>query len=135
MLVAVLTIIVLSAIPHHHHKDVVCMVMEVCEQDHTFNDKHTGHSSDASSNHQSSCITGSEYASVEVISTKGKAVSSDTGSSHHPEFPVLYLLIDSQQYRGISHNTKHSYPEFIIPFVSTHLGHSSGFRAPPFYIA
>ena len=30
--------------PHHHHGRLFCLVVELCSQDHTFNDIHTGHS-------------------------------------------------------------------------------------------
>ena len=36
--IATLFLIVLSAIPHHHHKEMMCTVMELCEQDDIYND-------------------------------------------------------------------------------------------------
>ena len=41
--IATLFLIVLSAIPHHHHKEMMCTVMELCEQDDIYNDGHTDH--------------------------------------------------------------------------------------------
>ena len=36
--IATLFLIVLFAIPHHHHKEMMCTVMELCEQDDIYND-------------------------------------------------------------------------------------------------
>ncbi|MGN0222152.1 MAG: DUF6769 family protein [Prevotella sp.] len=41
-----LLITIVPAIPHHHHEDAVCMIMERCESDNTFNDEHTAHHGD-----------------------------------------------------------------------------------------
>ncbi len=43
MPILVLSILIAPFVPHHHHYDEVCMVMEQCEKDHVCNDCHTSH--------------------------------------------------------------------------------------------
>jgi len=38
-----LVLLLLAIVPHHHHEGLVCIVMEICEQDNQVNDKHTDH--------------------------------------------------------------------------------------------
>ena len=57
MSLATLLIIVLPFIPHHHHEDVECIIMERCESDGTINDEHTAHhTGDDGSDSHSTCV-------------------------------------------------------------------------------
>lgn len=43
LLFTVLTATLMAVIPHHHHGDLSCFVMEMCQQDKQPNDSHTSH--------------------------------------------------------------------------------------------
>ena len=90
LVIATLFIIVFSAIPHHHHKEVLCMVMELCEQDNTYNDDHTDHGTDQDIHHQNICVPNVDY-----ISSSGMTKSSlDSGNGMLLHLPILFLLAD-----------------------------------------
>lgn len=53
---SVLLILIMPFVPHHHHEDVECIVMERCISDNTYNDEHTAHHADNDSKDNSLCI-------------------------------------------------------------------------------
>lgn len=59
--IATLFLIVLSAIPHHHHKEMMCTVMELCEQDDIYNDGHTDHEAGQDAHNENTCVSQAGY--------------------------------------------------------------------------
>lgn len=53
---SVLMILIMPFVPHHHHNDVECAIMERCISDNTYNDEHTAHPADNSSKDNSLCV-------------------------------------------------------------------------------
>lgn len=54
---ATLLVMALPVVPHHHHGDLECMILERCESHNVYNDEHTTHHADgADSGEKSSCI-------------------------------------------------------------------------------
>ena len=43
-LAAMLMVMFVTFVPHHHHQAMICLVHETCEADGCVNDEHTGHS-------------------------------------------------------------------------------------------
>ncbi len=46
---AVLALLILPYIPHHHHAGALCTMVEHCDEDGTDNDEHTNHNGDGTS--------------------------------------------------------------------------------------
>ena len=59
--IATLFLIVLFAIPHHHHKEMMCTVMELCEQDDIYNDGHTDHEAEQDAHNENTCVSQAGY--------------------------------------------------------------------------
>lgn len=128
LVIATLFIIVFSAIPHHHHKEVLCMVMELCEQDNTYNDDHTDHGTDQDIHHQNSCVPNVDY-----ISSSGMTKSSlDSGNGMLLHLPILFLLADILTLNLNTSELETIYDEYVVSYTSVVLGESCGLRAPPF---
>lgn len=121
--IATLSLIVFSIIPHHHHKEMLCIVMETCEQDNAVNDEHTNHNTDGNTNHEKTCVLRSEY-----ITTYG-------GGDNLALLPVLFLLANYLIYNSELSNTESTYGEYVFSYTSVMLGESSGLRAPPCFLS
>lgn len=127
LVIATLFIIVFSAIPHHHHKEVLCMVMELCEQDNTYNDDHTDHGTDQDIHHQNICVPNVDY-----ISSSGMTKSSlDSGNGMLLHLPILFLLADILTLNLNTSELETIYDEYVVSYTSVVLGESCGLRAPP----
>ena len=46
VVLAAIMLLAVPFIPHHHHDNALCTVVEHCDSDNTDNDVHTGHSDD-----------------------------------------------------------------------------------------
>ena len=99
------------------------MVMELCEQDNTYNDDHTEHGTDRDEHHQTACVSSVDYISSSSI-TKS-SLDSENGISLH--LPVIFLLADI-----LALDFSASEP---VSYTSVVLGESCGLRAPPFYLS
>jgi hypothetical protein len=128
--IAALALLAASLIPHHHHKGMVCTVVEICEQDHAINDKHTQH--DASNEHDDqSCIAENHSIfSPTDEDTKCKIPSCNT---HNPApiFLTLYLCADYSLYNTELPDNSSGYGEYLLFYTSTDASQAHALRAPP----
>ncbi|WP_270561732.1 DUF6769 family protein [Bacteroides cellulosilyticus] len=131
LVIATLFIIAFSALPHHHHKEVLCMVMELCEQDNTYNDDHTEHGTDRDEHHQTACVSSVDYISSSSI-TKS-SLDSENGISLH--LPVIFLLADILALDFSASEPETTYDGYVVSYTSVVLGESCGLRVPPFYLS
>lgn len=125
--IATLFLIVLSAIPHHHHKEMMCAVMELCEQDGTYNDSHTDHGAEQDTHNESTCVSQADYISPSGV---------DRGNLHdggmmNVHLPVLCLLADILTIYFDAPIPETTYDGYVVSYTSVVLGESSGLRAPP----
>lgn len=131
LVIATLLIIVFSTIPHHHHKEVLCMVMELCEQDNTYNDDHTDHGTDRDKHHQTTCVSNIDYISSSTI-TKNSLDGEDGIPLH---LSVIFLLADILAFDFNTSELETTYDGYVVSYTSVVLGESCGLRAPPFYLS
>lgn len=131
LVIATLFIIVFSAIPHHHHKEVLCMVMELCEQDNTYNDDHTGHGTGQDKHHQTNCVSNVDYIPSSTIIKS----SLDSGNGISLHLPVIFLLADILALDFNTSELETTYDGYVVSYTSVVLGESCGLRAPPFYLS
>ena len=54
---AVLMMMFVNLVPHHHHQTMICLVQEVCQMDGCYDDEHTGHSDANHEEDESHCIS------------------------------------------------------------------------------
>ena len=127
--IAIVSIVLFSAMPHHHHREVLCTVVEKCEQDNAYNDGHTGHES--GENGESNCVADAEYVSSNTSRDDLISYNEGYSLSFFPCFSVFagYLVHGMVQlYREVV------YGEYGISYTSALLGGSSGLRAPPYFL-
>lgn len=63
---AALVLTALSLVPHHHHGNAVCTVVELCKADSIYNDRHTGHDVSGESEPEG-CVAHASYAPSDVL--------------------------------------------------------------------
>lgn len=124
MAVSVLAVIALTAVPHHHHEEVVCMVMERCGQDGSYNDEHTAHSDDS---REKVCPATANLTTM--LSSISRTDSVPDGFTSF-FIPVLYFLADIWQ-DWADNSSKPVYAVYRVNYTSAVLGEESGLRAPP----
>nr|WP_305210078.1 DUF6769 family protein [Bacteroides intestinalis] len=131
--IAILLITVFSIVPHHHHKEVLCMVIEMCMEDNTINDQHTTHdTSGENAEHGHACITNAQYTAPTHV-LKGSFFSED-GSNQQAVYS-LYLLASYLLYTPELPITRTVYGEYTVSYEFAPLGLCSGLRAPPYYLS
>lgn len=131
--IAILLITVFSIIPHHHHKEVLCMVMEMCQEDNAYNDQHTTHdTSEEESNHGNDCVTNAQY-TVPAKVLNGSSVSHNGDNLHI--FDCISLLISYITFTPEYSTTQTTYFGYVVSYKSAPLGLCCGLRAPPYSLS
>lgn len=133
--IATLLSLVLTVIPHHHHKEVTCLVMERCEKDNAVNDELTGHQPDSGDmNHGKSCIADADYVAPQS-SQETKCKSSCDDPNHEHFFPLYYLCADFLIYNLVDTSPKPEYGEYIVYYKPEEASQYHGLRAPPYFLS
>lgn len=60
-LAAMLMVMFVTIVPHHHHQAMICLVHETCELDGCCDDEHTNHSDANHEEDESHCISHEKY--------------------------------------------------------------------------
>lgn len=133
--IAILLITVFSVIPHHHHKEVLCVIMEMCEEDNTYNDQHTEHetSQEDSSHDDGGCVVDVSYTAPSQV-MKGGSTSVD-GGDQYSLIQCFCLIASYSLYTPDFSIIKTAYSCYVVSYESAFLGRSSGLRAPPVYLS
>ncbi len=131
--ISVLVLLVFAILPHHHHEDWACVIMELCEQDNPVNDEHTHHNEASEEGHNGSCISESEYIVNNFNDeTKCKVFScKDDNHSHILFFPIYFLVADSLNFDIGKSCPKTEYGEYISFYKSAEATQFHSLRAPP----
>ena len=130
--IVVLLITVFSIVPHHHHKEVLCMVMEMCEQDNTYNDQHTEHeTSPEEADCDNGCVVSALYTAPSNV------LNGDSVIDGNHDFLVksFCLLTSYVLYIPQFSIIPKTYLSYVISYESAPLGLSCGLRAPPSYLS
>ncbi len=130
--IATFLVLVLKVIPHHHHAGLACIILELCEDDDTYNDEHTHHEKTPEQNsHDNSCITELDLiipvADHEIIY---KILSGKDNFTLADLFilPVASFLTEVT-------TTETGGGENISHYKSVQLTRHNGLRAPPYLLA
>jgi len=125
-------LVAVSAIPHHHHDGMFCMIMEHCEKDGNINDEHTHHHDD----HQvpdHSCIAKMYYLVTRTNNhVKCNNAFCNSLTHNHIFFSLLYLVPDCLRLNLDPSKIKPDNSEHIIYYKPAIASQSHGLRAPPF---
>lgn len=114
-------ILLLSAVPHHHHGDAMCVSSEKCLLDNKINDVHTGHHE--STNDTETCIV------RHFFSQKGGTNALTSFLFLSLLFPLVCLFASSL-YNSIFHSG--TLAMYIVPSCPKVHAKSLGLRAPPY---
>ncbi|SRR5574344_240191 len=118
---SVLILLAVNAVQHHHHHGVPCVVMERCEQDHTYNDKHTHHV--PSHEDHSSCIKNASMF-IQKSSLQNYLVQAKFSS-------ILIAIIDLSDYYDADKTDMFLYKKYQNLYQSAILQSINSLRAPP----
>ncbi|MFK2430194.1 DUF6769 family protein [Bacteroides fragilis] len=129
--IATLFLIVLSAIPHHHHKEMMCTVMELCEQDDIYNDGHTDHEAGQDAHNENTCVSQAGY----IFPSSVDKSNLHDGSLMNIHLSVLYLFADILTIHFDIPIPENTYDRYVVSYTSVVLGESSGLRAPPCFFS
>lgn len=128
--IAVLLITAFSIVPHHHHEEGLCMVMEMCQEDNRYNDQHTTHdTSEEASHHDNNCVTNTQY-TAPTKGLKDGHVFENGDHLHLLDYisSLISYFILSPEYSTIqTASFRH-----VVSYKSALLGLSRGLRAPPY---
>lgn len=118
--IAILLIAALSIMPHHHHKERVCMAVEECEEDNTYNYRHTKHETTQDDDGlENGCAADTLY-----------YLSADEDNKHSLVHSFC-LLVSYVLYIPDVPTTKAICPWYALCYESAYLGLCCGLRAPP----
>ena len=131
-----LVLLILAIVPHHHHEGLVCIVMEICEQDNQVNDEHTDHRElPNDSDHEQSCIAESKYTSPKTTNETKCKVSSCQNHDLTHLFPIFFLAADFLIYDSGESTSDFEYGEFISFYKSAVANQFQFLLAPPSIIS
>jgi hypothetical protein len=121
--VSMLTMFVAWVFPHHHHDGIVCVVMDLCEEDGILNDEHTDHS----------CAAEADFTIPHSDDdAKGKLlICPDHAHEHLPLFSVLYLMADVWSPMLDESLSDSDLREHFLPATAVEASRIRGLRAPP----
>ncbi len=85
---AMMMVMLATALPHHHHQTMICIVEEVCGMDGCCDDEHTHHSDANHDQDESHCVAHKQYCPAERLHIDHRDFGIDTGNI----FPILAVL-------------------------------------------
>jgi len=126
---AIAVILVMAALPHHHHGAVTCLISEMCNGHDPINEDHTEHHNAEDSGHSDSCITESQFI-TRSVRENNECNSSCSDDWHNHLFPVFFFYAD---YIVPQEENVHDagFGEYIIYYKSIHTRGINGLRGPP----
>ncbi len=130
-----LVLLALAIVPHHHHKGLACMIMEICDEDNNINDEHTSHNNiPFDSNQSETCVADSEYTTPQSNRENQCKVTSCTDNHIIHLFPLFYLVADNLVFDADAIGSFADYGEYIVFYTSAEANHFNGLRAPPIHV-
>lgn len=132
--ISTLVLLVFAILPHHHHGEETCIVMEYCEQDDAINDEHTCHNNETNEQHGGSCAVELKF-TVPHFNDEAKCKISSCKEYNHNHIyfsPVYFLVADFFRVDIGDSATGTDCVERISFYESADAGQSHGLRAPPF---
>jgi hypothetical protein len=136
--VSVIFMLALIILPHHHHDGMVCIVMEVCEeQDNTINDEHTHHNDLPNEEPTETCIAETEYIAPPSKDEAKSKISSCKNCNHNHIylFPIYFFVADFLNLDAGNSFFKTEYGGHISSCKSAEAIQLNGLRAPPFALS
>ena len=101
---AMLMVMFVTFVPHHHHQAMICLVHETCEADGCVNDEHTGHSDPDNEEEESHCISHEKYCPSDDLRVDSVAFTAVTTLLPSPaSSPVL--TVRSQYRNDLAHSS------------------------------
>ena len=132
---AMLCLLALTVLPHHHNGGTICFGMEVCEHthscDHECGDGHSHGTQD--DGHSHSCVAESEFISPQSEDDITCRISScdNHNHNHFSLFPVYFLAADLLNTIAENPILKIDYGEYTLFYKSAEPVKMHGLRAPP----
>ncbi|MGN0282767.1 MAG: DUF6769 family protein [Prevotella sp.] len=121
--IGVMAMLIAPMIPHHHHGEVVCTIMERCEMDDVVNDEHTEHHGNQHGEGCTSCDKSAQWVDIK------------TNNQRHIQdiylLPLLTLFGYEWHMEDIGTSAEKQAFRRSMPYDSTSRGRTHGLRAPP----
>lgn len=127
VLIAIVSLIIFTAWPHHHHNDKLCMKVEMCKHDHSMNDRHTSHHGEGAG--ERSCLVSITLHSLKAFKDMGEGWLL-------VGFLLLFccLWAVGELFRLTEKSSRKGNTAWLSGYVSATLGRYSGLRAPPVFV-
>jgi hypothetical protein len=121
-----------TVVPHHHHGQTPCFVLEFCGEGNVFGDEHTHHH-DTPGEDAGSCVAESKYIVRPFNDNTGINVSYSKIDDHNHIylFPVYYLAASCVNYGAGDSFLTTEYWEYLIFYRHAEANQFHGLRAPP----
>jgi hypothetical protein len=128
---AALMVLVMNVLPHHHHGDSVCVVMEHCEKDDSAGGGHADHSDDMT-DHGKECVFETVVATITQTDSESRCKVSACGDPYHVHlFHVLYIVAEVLPDPAETPDFKPDHGEYVSFYTSAEASRFHGLRAPP----
>ena len=126
--IGTLAMLIAPMIPHHHHGEVICAIMEQCEMDGEVNDEHTEHHGNQEGKGCSSCDKNAQWYDIK---SSNQRYTHDTYA-----LPLLTLLGYEWHFEGKKTDKTRLKPRKSTPQACKLSVRTKGLRAPPrFFIS
>lgn len=125
LIIATVSYIAVTAIPHHHHGDKICMAIELCGEDGNVNDNHTHHHGDSNdkSNTDGYCPL-----NAKDIAATSKSLYKCSCDIHNPVFATVTTVVIF----SFDNEIPVTYNPYVQPFYKSPQTYAvSSLRAPP----
>lgn len=101
----------------------MCTVMELCEADHAYNDRHTDHDTSGESAEDEGCVAHASFAPA--------SVQNGVDTPDAQPLQAIGQLVSSAVPTPMAIGSRTEYGLFIIAYKSASPNPGSGLRAPP----
>ncbi|MFV0553641.1 MAG: DUF6769 family protein [Mangrovibacterium sp.] len=134
MALSVLVLLTINIMPHHHHEDVACFVVEHCEHDCS-HEGHNHHHNDSDDCSSETCVAQSEYIPSSLNKEIKCPVSDCNDCAHHDHsLPSIVYFLVADLFNFDQEQAPNEYGEHISFYKSVEHVSALGLRAPPVVI-
>jgi hypothetical protein len=131
--VSIVFMLVLMAMPHHHHDGLTCITAETCEADCTMHDVHACRGEAPDDAHTTTCVSEAEYLAPSLRDESRCKISTGKDHDHQPIslFPVYYLVAGALNVDTSGDSSAVAPGEHFSFYKSAEATRFHGLRAPP----
>lgn len=133
--VATLIILLSAVIPHHHHGERVCIIMDLCDVLDGFDSAHENHGGNDDIEDDKTCVFEKEYLTSSPHDDLVFKIGANDDQPSLSHF-LLFYINENRLKKYISRfGSQVNYEEYIDPHGFSFLEFCKGLRSPPLSIS